>query len=74
MSDASKPIRWAPSTKEDLREFPAEVRGAVGVALRLAQNGRTAPYAKPFKVGKGSGAGVMEDERQREDRGHREQR
>ena len=43
-----------------MREFPEEVRRAMGIALRLAQNGRTAPYAKPFKVGKGSGAGVME--------------
>lgn len=60
MSEASKPLIWAPSTKEDLRGFPAEVRVAVGAALRLAQNGRTAPYAKPFRVGKGSGAGVME--------------
>ena len=55
-----KPVRWAGSSREDLREFPEEARRAVGIALRLAQNGRTAPYAKPFKVGKGGGASVME--------------
>lgn len=60
MTEVQKPVRWAGSSREDLREFPEEVRRAMGIALRLAQNGRTAPYAKPFKVGKGSGAGVME--------------
>ena len=31
-----KPVRWAGSSREDLREFPEEVRRAVGIALRLA--------------------------------------
>ena len=60
MTEMPKPVRWAGSSREDLREFPEEVRRAVGIALRLAQHRRIAPYAKPFKVGKGGGAGVME--------------
>jgi phage-related protein len=53
-----KPVRWVGSSKEDLRDFPAEVRQRVGGALWDAQLGRKAPYAKPLK-GFG-GAGVLE--------------
>jgi phage-related protein len=28
-----KPVRWVGSSKEDLRDFPEEVRGRVGSAL-----------------------------------------
>ena len=53
-----KPIRWVGSSKEDLSEFPEEVRRRVGGALWEAQIGRKASYAKPLR-GFG-GAGVLE--------------
>lgn len=53
-----KPVRWIGSSKEDLSDFPSEVRGRVGVALWQAQIGGKAPYAKPLK-GLGD-AGVLE--------------
>ena len=53
-----KPLRWVGSSKEDLREFPGEVRRRVGGALWEARIGRKAHYAKPLK-GFG-GAGVLE--------------
>ena len=53
-----KPARWVGSSKEDLRDFPTEVRRRVGGALWDAQLGLKAPYAKPLK-GFG-GAGVLE--------------
>ena len=53
-----KPVRWVGSSKEDLREFPEEVRRRVGGALWEAQLGLKAPYAKPLR-GFG-GAGVLE--------------
>jgi phage-related protein len=53
-----KPVRWIGSSKEDLSEFPKEVRGRVGVALWQAQVGGKVPYAKPLK-GFGD-AGVLE--------------
>jgi phage-related protein len=53
-----KPVRWVGSSKEDLREFPEDVRRRVGGALWDAQLGRKAPYAKPLS-GFG-GAGVLE--------------
>jgi phage-related protein len=53
-----KPVRWVGSSKEDLREFPEEVRRRVGGALWEAQLGRRAPYAKPLK--RFSGASVLE--------------
>ncbi len=58
-SDAHpKPVRWVGSSKEDLRDFPEEVRRRIGGALWDAQLGLKAPYAKPLK-GFG-GAGVLE--------------
>jgi phage-related protein len=45
-------------SKEDLTDFPGEVRRRVGGALWEAQIGRKAPYAKPLK-GFGD-AGVLE--------------
>jgi phage-related protein len=53
-----KPVRWVGSSKEDLSDFPEEVRRRVGGALWEAQIGRKAPYAKPLK-GFGD-AGVLE--------------
>ncbi len=53
-----KPVRWVGSSKDDLSDFPQEVRRRVGGALWDAQVGRKAPYAKPMK-GFGN-AGVIE--------------
>jgi phage-related protein len=53
-----KPIHWIGSSRQDLREFPAEVRSDIGFALSFAQNGRKHPSAKPLKGFKG--AGVLE--------------
>jgi len=50
-----KPVRWVGSSKEDLRDFPEEVRRRVGGALWDAQLGRKAPYAKPLRGFRGSG-------------------
>ncbi len=56
--DQPKPVRWVGSSKEDLSNFPAEVRRRVGGALWEGQIGRKAPYVKPLK---GCGdAGVLE--------------
>jgi phage-related protein len=53
-----KLVRWIGRSRADLREFPAEVRRAVGYALHFAQMGDTHSSAKPLK-GFG-GAGVLE--------------
>jgi phage-related protein len=53
-----EPVRWVGSSREDLREFPKEVRGRVGGALWDAQLGGKAPFAKPLR-GFGD-AGVLE--------------
>jgi len=54
----AKPVRWIGSSKEDVSNFPEEVRRRMGGALWEAQIGLKAPYAKPLK-GFG-GAGVLE--------------
>jgi phage-related protein len=56
--DRPKPVRWIGGSKDDLSEFPEDVRRRVGGALWEAQIGRKAPYAKPLK-GFGD-AGVLE--------------
>lgn len=53
-----KPLFWIASSRDDLREFPQEVRRVFGQALFDAQSGRKHPDAKPLK-GFG-GAGVLE--------------
>lgn len=53
-----KPVRWVGSSKEDLRDFPEDVRRRIGGALWDAQLGLKAPYVKPMR-GFG-GAGVLE--------------
>ena len=57
-SPLPKPVRWVGSSKEDLSDFPAEVRRRVGGALWEAQIGRKAAYAKPLRGF--SGAGMLE--------------
>jgi phage-related protein len=56
--DQSKPVRWVGSSREDISDFPLDVRRRIGGALWDAQIGRKAPYAKPLK-GFGD-AGVLE--------------
>jgi phage-related protein len=57
---ARRPVRFIGGSRDDLRAFPKEVTKRVGGALREAQLGRKAPYAKPLK-GFG-GAGVLEED------------
>lgn len=47
--DQPKPVRCVGSSKEDLSDFPEDVRRRVGGALWEAQVGRKARYAKPLK-------------------------
>jgi hypothetical protein len=49
-----KALFWIGSARRDLQEFPDAVKDGIGVALSVAQFGRTHPKAKPWK-GKGSG-------------------
>ena len=53
-----KPLAWISSAREDLREFPDEVRQDIGFALFEVQKGQKPTVAKPLK-GFG-GAGVLE--------------
>ena len=55
----SKEIVFLGDTREKLREFPEETRISMGYALREAQEGGKALYAKPLR-GIGSGATVIE--------------
>lgn len=58
MSQHLKPVEWVGSSLEDVKDFPEEVRQAVGYALYLAQCAEKHPSAKPLKDFKG--AGVLE--------------
>jgi phage-related protein len=53
-----KPVEWIGSSRDDLREFPPEVRRVMGQALDDAQLGTEHPAAKALK-GFG-GRGVLE--------------
>jgi phage-related protein len=55
---SDKPVVWMGDTKEDLSDFPLDVKKRVGFALRIAQKGGKASYAKPLKGFKG--ASVLE--------------
>ena len=56
--EALKPLDFIGSSREDLREFPDDVKQDIGYALFEAQKGRKSEAAKPLK-GFG-GAGVLE--------------
>ena len=56
--EALKPLDFIGSSREDLREFPDEVKQDIGYALFEAQKGQKSEAAKPLK-GFG-GAGVLE--------------
>jgi len=56
--NTQKPVEWIGSSKEDLREFPREVRRVMGQAIDDAQHGGENPAVKALK-GFG-GRGVLE--------------
>jgi phage-related protein len=56
--DTPKPVEWVASSKDDLREFPKDVRRVMGQAIDDAQHGGEHPSAKALK-GFG-GRGVLE--------------
>ena len=57
-----KPLVWVGSSKEDLTNFPEEVKRVMGFALYLAQSGGKHPDAKPLKGNRGGGLlEVVED-------------
>ena len=53
-----KPLFWVGSSRKDLREFPEDVKDAMGHALDVAQLGSKHADAKP--LGGFGGAGVLE--------------
>jgi len=56
--NTQKPVEWIGSSKEDLREFPRDVRRVMGQAIDDAQHGGENPAVKALK-GFG-GRGVLE--------------
>jgi phage-related protein len=53
-----KPLFWVGSCKEDLREFPEDVKDEMGYALHLAQMGdETPPSEASCGLRGGGGAG-----------------
>jgi phage-related protein len=46
---AVKPVRWAGSSRRDLKAFPKAVRRDVGQALYAAQRGEEYPSVKPLR-------------------------
>ena len=58
VNEALKPLDFIGSSREDLREFPDEVKQDIGYALFEAQKGQKSESAKPLKGF--VGAGVLE--------------
>jgi phage-related protein len=52
-----KPLLWVGSAKNDLLNFPEDVKDEIGIALSVAQFGGKHPKAKPWH---GEGSGVLE--------------
>jgi phage-related protein len=44
-----KPVEWIASSRDDLRDFPADVRRVMGVAINDAQNGEEHPDVKALR-------------------------
>lgn len=58
----TKPLFWIASSLDDLRQFPAEVKDAMGYALYQAQHGQKHLDAKPMKgFGAASTLEIVED-------------
>jgi len=53
-----KKLYWVGSSKDDIREFPEDVKDDIGYALRQAQKGEKSASAKPLRGF--SGASVLE--------------
>jgi phage-related protein len=49
MAGKAKPVVWMGSSRDELRDFPPQVRRDLGKALYAAQQGDTDPAAKPMK-------------------------
>jgi phage-related protein len=58
MSETDTALEFIGTSRDDLSEFPTEVKYSIGFALRTAQRGGKHPDAKPLKGFKG--AGVLE--------------
>jgi phage-related protein len=58
MNPTSKPLEWIASSLDDLKDFPEDVKQAVGYALYLAQCGEKHSKVKPLKGFRG--ASVLE--------------
>src|SRR5882724_5718061 len=58
MALTDTPLEFVGSSREDLSDFPNDVKRCIGLALRTAQKGGKHPDAKPLKGFKG--AGVLE--------------
>jgi phage-related protein len=58
MRKTDTPLEFIGTSRDDLSEFPAEVKYCIGFALRTAQKGGKHPDAKPLKGFKG--ASVLE--------------
>jgi phage-related protein len=49
MSTIDTPLEFVGTSRDDLSEFPMEVKYSIGFALRTAQKGGKHPDAKPTK-------------------------
>ena len=58
MALTDTPLEFVGSSRDDLSDFPDDVKRCIGLALRTAQKGGKHPDAKPLKGFKG--AGVLE--------------
>ncbi len=59
-----KQLDWIGSSREDIRQFPEDVKDDIGFALREAQQGKKPASAKPLKGFKGAGIlEIIEDHR-----------
>jgi|ERR1700675_810440 phage-related protein len=58
MAATDTPLEFVGSSRDDLSDFPNDVKRCIGLALRTAQKGGKHPDAKPLKGFKG--AGVLE--------------
>jgi phage-related protein len=58
MSKTDTPLEFIGTSRDDLSEFPTEVKYSIGFALRAAQKGGKHPEARPLKGF--VGAGVLE--------------
>ncbi len=55
MNTPPKPVEWIGTSRDDLKQFPEEVRSDMGYALYIAQRGMKHISCKPLQGFKGSG-------------------